>query len=233
MPCRRQLFAPLALVALLALSRGGAASPAGATAWAVDPDASSFVVLTHRAGAAARLAHDHVVVARRPKVTVEFDPRTPERARVDFVEPVLALEIDDPADRTALEPRLRALGILREPLGPTDDEERAKVRAAMLEPHQLFAERFPEIRAELSGVVPAASGGSGEARLSLEIRGERVAKQVPVTWRIDGEALDGELVAAFRFTEFGIEPYSSYLGLVRNDDLFHLVAHLVARRAAP
>ena len=234
-------FAALALAGTLR-----AAPPSGPQAaaanWRVDPEASSFVVLTHRAGPAARLAHDHVVVAHDPTIALAFDPRDATRTRVSFVEPVLALEIDAPEDRQTLEPRLRELGLLREPLGAIDPDERAKVRAAMLDAHQLFADRFPEIRAELSAVEPgggasptdlAAAGtrsGEGEARLAVEIRGTRSEQRVAVSWSVRGDELDGDLVAELRFTAFGIQPYSSYLGLVRNDDRFDLVAHLVARR---
>ncbi len=238
---------PLALALLLvAPSWGATTNPAGGPeaarqAWLVDVEASSFAVLTHRAGAAARLAHNHLVVTRAPRVTLVFDPASPRTARAELTEPVLALEVDPDAECRALAPRLGELGLLTGPLDATAPADRPKVRAAMLEPQQLFAERFPEIRAQLDEIEPrppvagersALAAFTWSGRLRLEVRGETVEKRVPLRWTLVGDTLHAELVARYRFSEFGIEPYSAVLGLVRNADRFDLLVELVARREA-
>lgn len=202
-------------------------------------------MLTHKAGIAARLAHDHLVVARNPRCELDFDPAAPETAKLSVTAPVLALEIDATEERAKHQERLTLLGALTEPFKPVDAGDREKIRASMLAPKQLFAERFPEVKAELlalaqRGANDGAGGGPESARVALgwnatlkiEIRGMVVEKSVPVRFELvdgaGGQELHAELLGELRFTEFGIEPYSAVLGAVQVDDLFHLWVDLVA-----
>lgn len=229
-----------------------AAVDAGAAAaWEVDLERSTFAVLTHRAGVAARLAHDHLIVARGPQCELALDAARPESARLTCRQAVLALDADPSAERERLAPRLELLGARSGPLPAVDAGDRAKIRAEMLAATQLFAERFPEIRAELVGLAPrgGSDGGDGgdggdgaggarvalgwNARVRLTLRGETVETTAPVRFEIAGDRLSAELLAELRFTDFGIEPYSGVLGTVRNADLFHLYVALEARRRSP
>ena len=226
-------FAPRLLVALAAL--GLAAPPLDAAPWRVDPERSRFAVLTHRAGVGARLAHDHLIVARAPAAALDFDPARPGAARFAASANVVALDVDPPAERAALSPRLVELGALSAPLPEVDADDRGKVREAMLARGQLAAEQFPEVRAELVALAPRGGTGGArvalgwDARVRLTVRGRTVEKTLPVRWEVAGEELSAEALGEFRFTEFGIEPYSTLLGAIRNDDLFHLYVALVAR----
>lgn len=226
----------------LALASGLLATPAaaGAATWEVDLERSTFAVLTQRAGLAARLAHDHLIVARAPRCTVEFEPADPGGARLDCRQATLALDADPTAERERLAPRLELLGARTGALPPVDADDRAKIRAEMLGAGQLFAERFPEIRVELVSLVPRGAAGAGarvalgwDARLRLTLRGEIFETTAPVRFEVDGDALVAELLAELRFTDFRIEPYSGVLGTVRVADLFHLYVELVATREAP
>ncbi|GMU64703.1 MAG: hypothetical protein AMXMBFR36_09770 [Acidobacteriota bacterium] len=229
---------PLLLVLALAAAAGSAgAAVAAAPAWSVDLGRSQFAVLTRKAGAAARLAHDHLIVARAPRVELAFDPSAPERARLSVTIPVLSLDVDPPAERQARSPRLRELGLLDAVLPPVDEGDRGKVREAMLDEGQLDAARFPTVTAEVAGLT-RRGGGEGarvalgwDATVRLTVRGRTIEKKVPARWElVDGE-LRAEAVAEARFTEFGIEPYSAFFGAVRNADLFHFVVEIVARPA--
>jgi len=233
-----------AAVAALAALVGGALAPpllADPAAWEVDLERSTFAVLTHRAGLASRLAHDHLIVARGAQCELTLDPAAPGDARLACRQAVLALDADPTAERARLAPRLELLGARSGPLPAVDAGDRAKIRAEMLAPVQLFAERFPEIRAELLALAPRGGGGAESARvalgwnarLRLTLRGQTVETTAPVRFEIADDRVTAELLAELRFTEFGIEPYSGALGTVRNDDLFHLYVELVARRAAP
>jgi len=215
-----------------------------ASSWTVDPARSTFAVLTHKDGVAARLAHDHLVVARNPRCVLDFDPAAPETAQLSVVVPVLALEIDADEERAKHQERLTLLGALTEPFEPVDDDDREKIRASMLAPKQLFAERYPEVKAELVSLAPrGAGGGAASARVALgwnakvriEVRGVAIETTVPVRFEVvdgpSGRELHGELLGELRFTEFGIEPYSALLGAVKVADLFHLWVDLVATPA--
>lgn len=229
---------PLLFVLVLAAAAGPAgAAAAVAPAWSVDLGRSHFSVLTRKAGPAARLAHDHLVVARAPRVELAFDPSAPEAARLSVTIPVQSLDVDPPAARQARSARLRELGLLDADLPAVDEGDRGKVREAMLDEAQLDAARFPTVTAEVTGLT-RRGGGEGarvalgwDATVRLTVRGRTIEKKVPARWElVDGE-LHAEAVAEARFTEFGIEPYSAFFGAVRNADLFHFVVEIVARPA--
>lgn len=231
-PARRAALA-------LAVSLLAAPATAAAATWEVDLERSTFAVLTQRAGLAARLAHDHLIVARAPQCTVEFDPADPGGARLDCRQPTLALDADPTAERERLAPRLELLGARTGALPPVDADDRAKIRAEMLGAGQLFAERFPEIRVALVALAPRGGGANArvalgwDARLRLTLRGETIETTAPVRFEVDGDELVAELLAELRFTDFRIEPYAGVLGTVRVADLFHLYVELVATRGAP
>jgi hypothetical protein len=218
----------------LALVAGAFVSPAGAADWRVDADRSTFAVLTHRAGLASGLAHDHLVVARGATVTVAFDPAAPESAQLAFSAPVLSLDVDPSAERGRLGPRLRELGALDRDLPAVEEDDRAKVRKAMLAPGQLHVERYPRVEAALAGLE--RRGGEGarvalgwNARVRVTVHGKTVEKAVPARWEVQDGTLTAEALGEFRFTEFGIEPYSAMLGAVQNADAFHVYVSLVAK----
>lgn len=235
MPIRRQAGAALLTLLGAALS----ALPARAVEYAVDPGRSTFAVLTHKAGIASGLAHDHLIVAGAPKVTLAFDRERPEATKFDFVVAVDALEVDAPAARAALKGRLRELGLQADDLPAVPESDRKKVRAAMLGESQLDGAKFPEIRAEVLGLERgAAAAGTAAAAdsgwnfvLRLTIRGRTLERRLAATWSEQDGTLTAETYAELHFKDFGIEPYSTMLGAIRNDDRFHLYVSVVARRA--
>lgn len=213
-----------------------AAAPAQGAAYRIDTAQSTFAVLTHKAGIASGLAHDHLIVAREPKVTFDFDREHPEATKFDFVVAVDALEVDAPAARAALEGRLRELGLQKDGLPAVPESDRKKVRAAMLGESQLDGARFPEIRAEVLGLeraTTATTGGEGAWNLALRvtIRGRTLERNLAVSWSEKEGTLAAETFAELHFKDFGIEPYSTMLGAIRNDDRFHLYVSVVARPA--
>jgi hypothetical protein len=67
-------------------------------------------------------------------------------------------------------------------------------------------------------------------KLGLTIRDETVERLVE-TCSQDDENLELQIVKAFRFSDFGIEPYAALLGAIRNDDVFHVFVHVVANHS--
>lgn len=232
MPIRRQAGAVLMTLLGAALS----ALPARAVEYTIDPGRSTFAVLTHKAGIASGLAHDHLIVAGAPKVTLDFDRARPEATKFDFVVAVDALEVDAPAARAALEGRLRELGLQKDDLPTVPESDRKKVRAAMLGESQLDGAKFPEIRAEVLGLERSATSAAGAEAgwnlvLRLTIRGRTLERRLAATWSEKDGTLAGETYTELHFKDFGIEPYSTMLGAIRNDDRFHLYVSVVAHRA--
>jgi hypothetical protein len=192
-------------------------------------------VLTHKAGFASGLAHDHLIVADPASATFELDADRPESARLVVDAAVDALEVDGAAARTRWGARLVALGALGEAGLPTvPDKDRGKVREAMLGTSQLDGARHPRLRAELVAVErrdAAAGTESGwTARVRLTVRDRSVECDLALRWSLDGERLTAEGLGEARFTDLGIEPYSAFLGAVKNQDRIHLYVALDARR---
>jgi hypothetical protein len=228
----------LALRFSLAAAGFAWALAAGAATWQLDPDRSVVALLTHRAGIGARLAHDHLVVAPLAGVRLELEAERPEAARLAVAVRADALEVDAAAARKRWGGRLTELGALTQGLEPVPEGDRAKVRAAMLGSSQLDAARHPELRVEL--VSLARRGGEGDsrdapgwtARVRLVVRGKTIEKELAARWRLEAGELTAEALGEMRFTELGIEPYSTLLGAIRNDDICHLFVALVARPEA-
>jgi len=233
------LRAPLTLLALLAAL--GASGVASADGWRVDDRETLFAVLTHRAGFASGLAHDHLVVARGATLDFALDPERPQAARLALEARAESLEVDGAAARERWGGRLVELGALgEEGLPPVPEKDGVKVREAMLGRSQLDAARHPTIAAEL--VSLERRGGEGQrtalgwtARVRLTVRGRSVERDLALRWSLDGDRLTAEGLGEARFTDFGIEPYSAFLGAVKNTDLFHLYVAFAADRvsAAP
>lgn len=211
-----------------------AALPCSAGTFRVLADESDLVVVTHRGGFASGMAHDHVIAASGYEAHLEFAPEDPETASYKLTLPVDGLVVDDPAIKERLAPRLEELGVRDRPFSPVSDANRAKIRAAMLGAKQLDAERFPTISAEavVSGRQATETDGGDPfpytVRLNLEIRGHEVERDAAARYEYRDGRLYVESLASFRFKEFGIRPYSAFLGAVRNRDQFDIYVRIVA-----
>ena len=202
--------------------------------WTIVQAESVLAVVTQKGGFAGRLAHNHLVVAREYTASLDFDPERPERTTFAFEVATTDLLVDDPAERAAREPRIVELGLV-ESLGSPDEGDRRKIREEMLDEDQLDAEEHPTIRARLLAVreVPDSIGSTEfpyQADVEVEIRGIVIERAVPVRWSMEGGRLEIEAVGEFTFREFGIEPYSAFLGSVKNQDEFYIYLHVIAER---
>jgi hypothetical protein len=86
----------------------------------------------------------------------------------------------------------------------------------------LASSRHPEIRFTLTRVIPLGASG-GEQHLQVSGLVSLAGTERPVTFRTSGkEQADGRLVGSgsvpLRMTDFGIEPPTALLGLVRAHD---------------
>lgn len=223
---------PLALTSILAA--GLATAPAAGDSVDLDLEASVVAVLTHKAGLAAGLAHDHLIAAGDPEIELDFDPAAPGETACSLHLRSDALRVDDADLERRTYPLLEAWGLLDEPFAELSDKDRGKIRKAMLGKDQLAADDHPEISARLVALEESESQLGKEtfewrATVALTVRGKTIEKSLAARYRLDGEQLRIEAAGAFLFSDFGIEPYSALLGAVRNQDTFHLVLRLVGR----
>ena len=196
----------------------------------VVPDESIVAIVTHKAGFASGLAHDHLIAASDYEARLKFDPASPTSTRFEFRAKAEALLADDPDLQKKWYPRLETLEILSEPFAKVSDKNRAKIHGSMLGKKQLDAERFPEISGSISKVVDAEDPDFPYlVTITLDVHGQRVQREIRGRYEQTENGVDLEAVGEFRFTDFGIKPFSAFLGAVKNRDNLHLYVRLRAR----
>jgi hypothetical protein len=217
-----------------------AAFPRGVSAaeLRIRPQESILAVVTHKAGLASGLAHNHLVAATGYDVDFAFDPESLATTRFELSASVEELVVDDPAMEAAWFPHIRELGILEEPFGEPSDGDRRKIRDSMLGPKQLDAEAFPTLSATLVSVreltpLPDGEAFPWRATVALQAHGTRVEHELAARYGVEGGRVTVEAFGVFLFSELGIKPFSAFLGAVKNRDDFHVYVHLVADEAAP
>ncbi len=210
-----------------------AVTPLPAGSYRVVPEESILSIVTHKAGVAAGLAHNHLVAASDYEAELTFDPASPAATRLEFRARASDLVIDSPELNQAWYPRLESLGVLPEPFEKMTDKDRKKVRETMLGRKQLDAENFPEIAGSILSVEASAEDDADfpyRVNISFEAHGRRVEREI--RGRVDetagGDAVVLEAIGDFRFTDFDIKPYSAFLGTVRNRDGLTLYVRLKA-----
>ena len=198
----------------------------------LDREASVFAVVTHKAGVAAKLAHNHLVVAKDYTLDGDFDPSNPAATRFRLEVASEALTVDDAALQAKWQDRILELEILDEAFGELKDSDRKKIRKSMLSKGQLNVEKYPSLSAEVLDIQRTKDGEFPfTVKLAVAIVGQTVNADLAgkMTEPADkqGEGFILEAYGQLLFSDFGIKPYSAMLGAVRNDDPFHIYVHLV------
>jgi hypothetical protein len=198
----------------------------------MNKETSVFALITHKKGVFASMAHNHFIVAQPHSASMT--KAEDGSWQMDFTFKVDDLKVD-PYDLASTHyPRLETFGLLDEAFEALKDKDREKIRESMLARGQLNAKKYPTITAKLESVNAKASKVGGvdfpqELTVSMTIKGETK----PVTFAanvVEGE--DGkvrlEALAKAKFTDFGIKPYSAFLGAVANADNveFYLVLEM-------
>ena len=215
--------AALALACLLASTLGALLVPASAQAaqrsYAIDPHASSVMVLLYREGLFSLLAHDHVILAEGFAGRVTADPADLAHTALQLTFPVASLLVDPLASR-------QELGLA----GKLSLDDRKEIQDTMLAPAQLDAGQFPRIVATLESV----SGPLPDVTLTVRVRIKKTEKVLTIPAHVE---LAGEEVRATgEFTllqsDFGVEPYRAVLGAIAVQDLARVRFRIVARAEA-
>jgi len=231
-------FSRFLLVALLV--------PLACCAWAepvtytVDQAHSVFAVVTHKAGLAARLAHNHFIAPKTYICEINGESGSIEGLSFLLKFPVSELAADIPETQETWFKEIRKAGILEELFSEVSESDRATIEKHMRAEGQLDAERFPEIEVELVSTqsitsIESIKSKQGEktferaATIRFAAHGKTVERAVPANVTLSNGALNVEAVGQFRFTEFGIEPYSAFLGAVKNQDEFDVYVCIQAQ----
>ncbi len=201
-------------------SGAGSALPAAGESrvYSIDASQSEVYWRIYRAGAAARLGHNHVISMTEFDGSVSLGSDL-AAARWDLSFRVDSLRIDDPELRARYGEDFESV--------PSEDDK-AGTRRNMLTDRVLNGEVFPEIRLSGTGVVGSLE--QAELPLSIEILGRTIEQSFPATITIAADSLTVQGEHRLTHEDLGLEPFSAFGGImaVGNDIDFTYRIHAVA-----
>jgi polyisoprenoid-binding protein YceI len=182
--------------AVLSLGVPGGAGGAEGT-WTASPTGSRLTVHVLKRGLLSGLAHDHHFVAADWRASARFDPSGDGPAHLEVVVGAASLQDQQPA---------------------LSAEDRSKVNRQA--GRTLDAERFPEIRfaSDRPPRLPAGDRADLELVGTLTLHGTERPLTIPVQVLRDGESWRVSGTVRFRQSDFGVEPYSGFLGTIAVHD---------------
>lgn len=205
----------LCLLAVLLTATTAARAQQPLRSYAVEQEASTLWVVTHRAGLLGFLGHEHAILSTDWTATVCGADPVSSGAQASVTIPTKSLVIDSDS--------ARALGGLGDGPGPEDREE---IQRKLLAPEGLDAEAHPRIELRVDSVAPREGDG---VRAFGRLTVRSVTRDIATT--LDLEELEGGRLrisgkVQVRQTDFGIEP-ESVAGVVNVADEVDLYVRLV------
>ena len=185
-----------------------------------DDSLLSVQVFKDQSTLASGLAHNHVIRATDWKGELRFDPERPRACSFRIVVPVRQLAVDEPR--------------MREQVGfekSMSADSRRDVRESMLAEDQLDADAYPTVEISGKDCRPTGKSDVYQPRLTVIVRGQSTRLREPIAIEYKGARLAIEGDFTVRHSDFGIEPYSSFLGAVKNAQPIRFVAIITAKRS--
>jgi polyisoprenoid-binding protein YceI len=176
----------------------------------VDPSQSLLVLEVRRAGAFARLGHDHVVASHDVKGYVE-----PDAGRADLMLRLDELSVD--------EAPLRAQAGFD--TQPTPDDI-AGTRHNMLT-KVLETDRYPQALIHITRMR-----GADVLNVAITLHGTTRSFEVPATIDMNADGITVTGTMHFNQTDFGIVPYAILNGAIQVQDRLDLRFRIVAKKIA-
>ena len=213
------VVAPAAAPAAASASASASAAEAllvGVHTYAIDARKSLLAVQVFKSGPAAGLAHDHVIHASTLSGSITVDAANRATAKVNVSLLTSSLVNDDPKIR-------KLYGVTSD----ISDSDKAAVLEHMQDDGQLDIANYPT----MSFVSTSATPGEGnKLTLNGKLTMHGVTKDVslPIDAVLKGNTIDGKGSVKLNTSDFGIKPYSAFLGAVKNKDGIVLHVHLVA-----
>lgn len=191
------------------------AAAEGPRTFIIDPKHSQFVIQVFKDGAAAAFAHDHTVHAIDVAGEIVADAASPAASKVNVTVQTKTLVNDDPQVR-------KQFGL--DPSMP--EKDRVSVNDSMKAEEQLWVSKYPTITFTSTSVEK-----SGEGKITLvgdfTLRGVTKKLRLPATVKIEGDTLKADGKVRFKTSDWGMKPYSAFLGAVKNKDEVVLNVKLV------
>ena len=217
---RRTRRPALAFGLAVLLASGAAPAQDTAARYVVDSAQSDVHWLVYKAGALARLGHNHTVAVGdlSGDVAVNRDDLAKSQFNLQFS--VADLVVDDPALRTTLGEEFASV--------PTA-EDIAGTRANMLSERVLDGEKHPQIR--ITGTGPVTVGGMQELAVKVEMLGRTIDLKAPTEVTIEGEQLHARGEFELNHADLGMRPFSVMAGALQVGEKLSFAYDVTARRA--
>jgi polyisoprenoid-binding protein YceI len=205
--------------AVLLLGRSAAAQSAAEESYRLDPASSELHWLVYKAGAFAKLGHNHVISVGKLEGEITLNGTDLASSRFELTIPVDGLVVDDPMLRSGLGADFESV--------PTADDIMG-TRANMLGDKVLDAEKFPAIH--ITGTGPIGSGAKQTLRVTVEILGRLVELTVPTKAVVTDSTVEASGEFELTHEQLGMKPFSVALGALSVGDKMTFSYHIRARR---
>jgi polyisoprenoid-binding protein YceI len=187
----------------------------------VDASQSDVHWLVYKAGALARLGHNHTIAVGDLAGSVVVNAADLAKSHFDLEFAVAELVVDDPALRSTLGADFASV--------PTA-EDIAGTRTNLLSERVLDGEKHPQIR--ITGSGPAAAGSVQELALQVQLLGRTVDLKVPTEVTLQGDVLRAQGEFEINHADLGMQPFSVMVGALQVGEKLTFSYDVTARRPA-
>jgi polyisoprenoid-binding protein YceI len=203
------------------LAAGFAPAQDAAQRYVVDAAQSDVHWLVYKAGALARLGHNHTVAIGDLRGSVTVNSAELAKSQFDLEFSVANLVVDDAALRATLGEEFASV--------PSENDIEG-TRKNMLSERVLDGEKYPQIR--ITGMGPVAAGGKNELSVKVEMLGRTIDLTVPTEVTIDGDQLRAKGEFELAHADLGMEPFTALAGALQVGETLSFTYDVTARRTA-
>jgi polyisoprenoid-binding protein YceI len=198
-----------------------AAAQEVAERYVVDAARSDVHWLVYKAGALARLGHNHTVAIGDLSGSIAVNSADLAKSQFDLEFRVANLVVDNAALRATLGADFASV--------PSENDVEG-TRKNMLSERVLDGEKHPQIR--ISGSGPVAAGSAQELAVKVEMLGRTIDLKVPTEVTIDGEQLRAKGEFELNHADLGMKPFTALAGALQVGEKLSFTYDITARRAA-
>jgi polyisoprenoid-binding protein YceI len=198
-----------------------AAQPVDAQTYRIDIARSDIHWQVYKAGAFARLGHNHVISVGEGEGEVVVAADLAE-STFELSVPVNGLVVDDPALRAG-----KGEDFASEP----SEDDIAGTKQNMLSETVLNGEQFPVVRVSGSNLTGLGEGATLD--LTFDLLGGSVTHTVPTHVTVEGDVLTATGEFSLQHEDLGMKPFSVMMGALQVgpqiDFIYHVHAVAIAR----
>jgi hypothetical protein len=197
---------------------GLAAAQGADKVYKIDGGASDIHWLVYKAGALARLGHNHAIAVPSPQGSVTVNAQDLAESTFELAFKVGDLVIDNPQLRSTLGEDFASV--------PTADDI-AGTQHNMLSDKVLNGEMFPTIR--VTGTGPVGAPGMQVLKLKVELLGRVVDLTVPTRVAVADDRVEAVGEFELNHADLGMKPFSVMMGALQVGEKLSFSYHVVAR----